>query len=117
MAQADAKEENSEYLFALHLEVQDGKWDEFIKNATILAKETNKEEGCISFNFYRKATDGDDKYKVELREHWKSLQDSDKHKETQHFKVTYLQNIVPILKERVIWRHYGNVPLIDLSDK
>ena len=113
MAQQEAKkEESQEVLVTVRIEIREGKWDEFIKLAAIIHRETNKEEGCISYEFYRKATDGDDKYKVELRERWRSKEDQEKHRETKHYKETYLQNVAPLAKDVKIILHYGNNPII-----
>ncbi|MGL4907909.1 MAG: putative quinol monooxygenase [Bacteroidales bacterium] len=67
------------------------KKEEFIKTAQKLIEESNKEEGCISYNLYE-----DIHYKnlVSFIEVWESAKAIELHNNSAHFK-----SIVPKLRE------------------
>lgn len=69
----------------------EGKKEEFIKLAKELVEESNKENGCISYNLYE---DINDENIVTFIEVWGSSEDINKHNNSEHFK-----NIVPKLSK------------------
>lgn len=66
-----------------HLKAHAGKGDEVVALAGPLVEATRKEEGCISYDLYRKPDEPD---RLVFVETWKSRQDVDAHFAEAHLK-------------------------------